>query len=377
MIKLVLRQLLLDKGNTVITLLALSAAVAVIVILLGFEQGQYQQLKFASLNRGADLIAVQSNIKNFVATRSVIPQQARAQIESIAGVIAAHPITTLPVIYKHGAMQTPVYMIVFDSSGGPAQLIDGTAKTLGQYIVVDESLAKQYRLNVGDEFVVAGFSFEVSGITKEAAFMTPFAFVNYDGLIDFFMDSEVASDLSTFPLLSFMLIDVEDVAVLHQVSESIERTVGSIDVYTPEEIANNDVRLGKGFYKPILGLLISVGFLLGSLLICLLMFSTVNRYKRDFAVMMALGFQTRSLLVYTFSSSFILIILALLLGLALSNYIVMFIESARPVYYFAIFHPDVLVKAVAAISVFGLLGAIAPYLAIRKTDPVIALQSVS
>lgn len=101
MLKLVIKQLLHDKANTFITVLALSASIAVIVVLQGFEQGQYEQLKLASINRGSDLIAVQAKVNNFMATRSVIPQLAREQIEAVPGVKAAHPLTTLPVIYQY------------------------------------------------------------------------------------------------------------------------------------------------------------------------------------------------------------------------------------------------------------------------------------
>lgn len=374
MLKFVIKQLLHDKTNTFITVLALSASIAVIVILQGFEQGQYEQLKRASLNRGADLIAVQAKVNNFMATRSVIPQLAREQVEAIAGVNVAHPVTTLPVIYQNNGLQTPVYLIVFDSAGGPSNLLAGEVKNRGRGIVIDQSLAKKYNLSLGDRFILANFAFTVTGLTSEAAFMTPFAFINYDGLIDFFLDSDIASDLSTFPLVSFLFIETDPLAVSEQVRQTIEEKVPSVDIYTSPELAHYDLQLGQGFYKPILGMLVSVGFLLGSLLISLLMFAAVHRQQRDFAVMLALGFKARHLFVFTLLLSSLLLLISYALGVLLAGFIGQYIESARPVYDFAIFHSLVLTKAGVVAGLFAVLGAVVPYGLIRHADPITALH---
>lgn len=377
MLRLVIQQLRFDKTNSAITILALSFAIAVILIFQGFEQGQYEQLKLATINRGSDLIVVQSKVNNFMATRSVIPQSARESIEAVSGVTDVHPLTTLPVVYRKNGLQTPIYLIVFDTKGGPSNLVSGTVENRGNSIVIDETLAKKYKLTVSDTMLLSDYSFRISGITKEAAFMTPFAFINYDGLIDFFMESEVASDLSSFPLLSFLLIDTSKEKDIQKIQHDIEKSVRSVDVFLPDSLAQNDVSLGKGFYKPILGLLTAVGFTLGSLLICILMFSAVQRNQREFSIMLALGFETRSLIHYTLMLSGVLISVSFIFGIGLSQLIAYQIEETRPVYYFAILHPYVLLKATAMVLFFALIGAVFPYISMRKYDPVTALRNAT
>ena len=100
MLKLAFKLLGYDKQKTLFTVLALAAVISVILILEGFEQGQYTQLEQVVLNRNADLIAAQSGVENFIATRSVIPQLSRIDVEAVEGVKQAHPITALPIIYK-------------------------------------------------------------------------------------------------------------------------------------------------------------------------------------------------------------------------------------------------------------------------------------
>lgn len=377
MLRLVLKQMRYDRTNTGLTVLALAAAIAVVVVLQGFEQGQYMQLQRVVWNRGSDLIAVQAKVRNFIATRSVIPQLVRQQVEETPGVVEVHPLTTLPIIYKNDGMQTPIYLVIFDNAGGPTLLEHTTTDSTLPGIVIDQSLLRKYQLKLGDSFQITNFAFQITGITQEAAFMMPFAFIDYDGLIDLFLESEIAPDLSTFPLLSFLLIDVDPSVSKAQVRKALEQHIPEIDVLTPTELAHNDVALGKGFYKPILGLLISVGFVLGLLLISLLMYSSIQRNQRDFSVMRALGFRVTHLLRYTFFLSSLLLLLALALGLALADGIAALIESARPVYYFAIFQGTVLIKVVSMVVLFAVLGALLPYFSLRRCDPVTALRSAT
>lgn len=374
MLRFVIKQLLATKTVSLLTILSLSTAIAVIIVLFSFEQGQYVQLKQASINRGSDLIAVQANIRNFIATRSFLPQMVREKIESVPGVLASHPVTTLSVILKLSGKQTPVYVLVYDTAGGPAKLVEGNVEKSGNGIVIDQSLAKKYSLHINDELKILNYRFVITGITQEAAFLTPFAFINYDGLIDMFMSSDVLSDISKFPLLSYILIDVSDQAALEQVRGRLEEQIPSIDVYRPNELADNDEELGKTFYKPVLGMLIVVGFVLGLVLISLLMHSEVTRHSRTFSVMLALGFTASSLLQYTLYLSLLILIFALVFGLAIAIIVTDIIQIQRPVYYFEIFDPYLLAGVASMVLVFVILGALVPYIAIRKCNPVIALQ---
>ena len=95
--------------------------------------------------------------------------------------------------------------------------------------------------------------------------MMPFAFISYDGMIDLYLESEIAPDLSTFPLLSYMLIELDPSADQEKVASRIESMVPSVDVFTPEEVAARDVHMGRTFFAPIMGLLVMVAYVIGFL----------------------------------------------------------------------------------------------------------------
>lgn len=375
MIKLAWRQAQLDLLRTWLTALALGSVIAVILVMEGFEQGQYYQLEHIVLDRKADLIATQSGVTNFIAVRSSIPQLARAKVESVNGVIDAHPVTAVPVIYAKNDIRTPVYVLVYDVKGGPSSIIQGHEIKNSNDIVIDASLAKKYNIKLGDSFYVTDFEFKVSGITEEAAFMMPFAFINYDGMLDLFIESEIAPDLSTFPLLSYMLIELEPSANRDWVAQQIETTVPSVDVVTPEQLAENDINMGKVFFGPIIGLLVTMAYIIGMLVVGLIMYSDVRSRLRSFSVMKALGFPFGSLIMAVFMQALLLLTIAIPCGVLLSLGIASYIETAAPVYLIRIFEPTIFLQTLMASFVFALVGALIPLRVIFRSDPMLVFQS--
>lgn len=374
MFQLAWRQLKYDRWRTLLTAIALGSVIAVILILKGFEQGQYYQLEQLILNRKADLVATQSGVTNFIAVRSSIPQYSREEVESIEGVINAHPLTSLPIIFNKNNVRTPVYILVFDTLGGPSSIIKGSNIKNGNDIVIDLSLAKKYNLKIGDTFLVTDFEFKISGFTKEAAFMMPIAFINYDGMLDLFLESEIAPDLSTFPLLSYMLLEIDPAFDSDKIHQQIEARVPSVDIFTPSQIAERDKNMGKTFFAPIIGLLVSVGYIIGMLVVGLIMYSDIRSRIKSFAILKALGFPFKKLFQAVIFQSLFLLILAIPIGIILAQSFTIFIHNAFPVYLIQIFSPEIFIKSLIASFVFAFIGAMIPLRSIHRTDPLLAFQ---
>ncbi|NIP30432.1 MAG: hypothetical protein GTO02_10640 [Candidatus Dadabacteria bacterium] len=376
MFKLAWKQFQLNLWHSVLTTVAIGSIIAVILLLQGFEQGQYYQLEKIVLNRNADLIATQAGVKNFIAVRSSIPQLARSEVESVEGVLNAHPITAIPIIYTKENKSTPVYVLVHDTFGGPSSILEGHSSIEGNYIVIDRSLAKKYDIKLGDKFNVTDFEFKVSGITKETAFMMPFAFINYDGMIDLFIESEIAPDISTFPLLSFLLIKIKPGFNVNDISKNIESTVPSVDIITPGELAKRDVNIGRVFFGPIIGLLVTIGYIVGVLVVGLIMYADVRSHIKSFAILKALGFSFKKLLVEVLFKTLILLFFALPIGILLAQSLTVFIQSSAPIYLIHFFNINVIVSTVLASFGFAIIGALIPLYTIYHSDPVMAFQEV-
>ncbi len=376
MLLLVFRQLQLEPPRTFLTAFALASVVAVILIFEGFLEGIVAQSENAVMSRGADLIVSQAGVKNMTLARSVLPQLARGEVEAVDGVAAAHPLTGIAIIYEQDGRRAPLLLIVFDTRGGPARLDSGAPPNAPREIVVDESFAERFEVGIGDAVSVSDFDFRISGIAEgAAAFFSAFGFVRFDDLIDFYFESDLASDIGTFPLLSFLLVELTPAADRDVVSADIERTVPSVDVFTPAELASRDAALGRALIGPIIGLLVAAGYVSGALVSGIIVFAAVNARRRDFGVLKALGFTPRFLAASVVVEALVLALIALPVGLVLARVTAWGIETAMPLYLVPVAEPEPLLRTAVACVAFAVLGALTPVGRIRRLDPSLVFRS--
>lgn len=376
MFRLIYRQLTYEPFRTLLTGGAIASALAVILLLEGFQSGLLLQLKNVSLNRGADLIVAQSGVSNFVASRSLLPQLSRKRIEAVDGVVEAHPITMIPVVFeKKGYRKSPIFFVVYDILGGPSKLKVGRAAKEPREIVIDESLAVLYDLNVGDPFIVADFEFRISGIAKGAsALFTAFSFLDYDAMLDFFFDSDLVGDISNLPLLSYLLIELQPDANRDVIAAAIEVVEPDGDVFTPEQLAYNDMELGRTLFGPVMGVLIGAGYIIALLVVGMIMFATVHARLRNFGVMKALGFPNHFLLKGVILESLIMVLLSFPVALLLAQLGAWFIEIQVPLYLVLVMEITPLLRTLVAALVLGVIGAYLPYRLISKLDPAMVFK---
>ena len=376
MFYLIYRQLLYEPFKTLFTALAIGAVISLMLVLDGFQQGLYQQLRNTVFDRGADLILSQAGVSNMIAAHSTIPQLVRLDVEAINGVKNAWPLTSLSVIYEQDGRKNPVYIFVYDKKGGPLALSRGHFINGPRQIIIDRTLAKLYKLSPGDPFIVSDFKFKVAGIAKNsAAFFTPIAFISFDDLIDFYMDSDIAADITTFPLLSYLLVQLEPDANRDSVARAIEEKVPEVDVFTPKALARNDVQLGRELFGPILNLLRSIGYIIGLLAVGIVMFTTAHARKRSLAVMRALGFSAGKVATSVTLETVFLILIAFPAGIIIAQGIADAIHWISPVYLVLPTEPGTLLRTLFACAVLSLLGALIAVSIITKIEPGIAFRS--
>ncbi len=373
---LIYRQLRYNAARTALMVLVIGAVVSEVLILEGFLAGMYAQLRSTVLNRGGDLVLAQSGISNFIAVRSILPQLSRLDVEDVPGVVEAYPLTAMSAIYNRDGRKTPIIIFVYDEAGGPTDIILGDQISGDREIVIDKSLAKKYGFAVGDPIEISDFQFTVAGIsTNSSAFFTPFAFINYDAMIDFYLESDIAADITTFPLLSFLLVEIEPGSDPRAVAQRIEASVAAADAFLPDELAQRDEAMGRDLLGPILGLLLIVSYAIGALVIGMFMFTAVRARIRSIGVLKALGFGPLSLSIAVISEAWVLTLLAIPVGILLAIAIAGVIHSIAPVYLIIPTEPSAVLRtSIACLAVAG-LGALAPMRQVLRVDPAIVFRS--
>lgn len=373
--RLAYRQLTYDLTRSFLTAFAISAAIAVILILKGFEQGLYIQSERVVLSRGGQLILAQAGVSNFLAVRSSLPQLTRGRVESIDGVSVAHPITGFWAIYGPEGNKFPLLLLVYDTLGGPVHIVEGRPISDSRDVIIDIGLGRKFDLKPGDPLVISDFEFRVAGITRNSsALFSTFAFVTYDGMIDLFLESEIAPDITTFPLLSFLLVELEPGVEPRTVAQAIEDKVADVDVFKPQELAHNDVELGKELFGPVMGVLIMLSFIIGLLVIGLIIYSDVSSRRHSFGVLKALGFRLSHMVKGVLAQTLLLVLLAFPIGVFTAFVVATVIEWNAPVYMVHVLDPEGLANTFSGVILMMVLGGLLPLRLIARTDPVIAFQ---
>jgi putative ABC transport system permease protein len=376
MLRLALRQLTSEPFRAALVALAICCAVAVTLILRGFEQGLYVQSESVVLDRGGQLILAQAGVSNFLAVRSALPQLTRQQVEEIEGVAVAHPVTGFWVIYGPEGNKFPLLLLVYDTFGGPTHLVQGEPIRDGRDVIIDLGLSKRFGLKPGDPLIVSDFEFRVVGITSgSSALFSTLAFVTYDGMIDLFLESEIAPDISTFPLLSFLLVETEPGAAVEQVRRDISTQVPQVNALTPREIADNDMALGEELFGPIMGVLISLSYAIGMLIVGLIAYADVSARRRMFGVLKALGFRVSHIASAVMMQMLLLALVAFPLAVLLALGVGTAIEWNMPVYRIHFLEADGLSRTFLGLVLMVIAGGLLPLRLIARTDPMIAFQS--
>lgn len=376
MFRLAYRHFVLSPWRTILTTAAIASVVAVILVLEGFEQGLLSQSRQLVLERQADLIVIQKGVSNMHAARSILPQFTRQEAEAVEGVSAAHPLTGITTIYEQEGKRTPIYLLVHDAVGGPRRFVSGGPVEQDRDIVIDRSIAARYSLEPGDAFILSDFEFHVSGVTSgNSALLTPVGFISYDGLLDFYFESDLADDISTFPLLSFLLIQIEPGIDRDTVIERLAIQLADGDVLTPEQLAENDAALVKAMMGAVFNLLISIAYLIGIMVTAIIMFAAVLARRRSIGVLRALGFSTAFLSASIMLESTAMVLMAIPLGMGLATGIAITIETAMPLYTVLPLESAAVLRTSAAALGFAIMGGLAPLYLIHQTEPALAFRS--
>ncbi len=355
--------------------LAIAATLSTVLVLEGFQSGLIAQMRELVRARGADLIALQPGATSFLVSRSKLPQSARAEVEAVRGVSTAEPMILVPVIFEHAGRKTPIVLLVSDGMGGPRRLRSGRAQISPKEVIVDASLAAMHNLALGDSIVISDYTVRVGGISEgEAAMFTPVVFISYDDLIDLYFSTGVMGDLSSLPLLGFLLIKLAAGADPVTVQARIEQAVPSVDVLLPQVLAENEARMGRTLFGPVLSALITVSYLICLMVIGLIIYANASARIRTYGVLMALGFRRIQLLLGLALEGLGLTALALPPALAIALALGVAIEFWSPLYSIRILETAPLLRTALGAFTLSLLGTGLAYQLLARLDPSLAFR---
>ena len=360
------RQFAAEPAKIAVSVLAIAAAVALVLLLTGLRRGMGEQVTIY-LDHQPSVLVGQEGARNFVAQTSVLPEGLGTQLEGVPGVAAATPISQqFAMLTLHGRRVLPL-LVGFDPGrpGGPWSLAAGRAPRAPGEFVLDRVVAEEHGLEVGSTVSYRGTTLEIVGLSRgTTAWMTPLAFATRATL----------NALNRRPrTASFFLVRPRDGVSPATLAARIERAVPGLSALTRDEAAANDRRLYTDAFKGPLLAMVAIAFAVAILVIGLTVYSSTSERGREYATLKAIGLRNGPLLRLAGGQAAALALAGTLAGTLLALAAVRAASVLAPKYLIVVTVGSAALIAFAALAM-ALAAAFLPARYLARLDPASAFR---
>ncbi len=279
--KMVVANLVHRPIRSLISIVAIALEVALILLIAGLCYGIMNDSKNRNAGIGADVI-VQPPGSSFLAGISGAPVPAK-----VADVLRGMPHVRVvsPVIWQlstAGAVELidGIDLPTFEALGGPFQYLEGGPFKGPNDLLVDDYIARQKNVKVGDTMEVLNHNFRVAGIVE-----------NGRGARKFLPLATLQDLIGAKDKASVFYVKLDDPANADAVVKAVKGQPG-MEKYsvlsTPDYLSMMTPSRLPGF-RPFIGVVIGVSLIIGFLVIFQSMYAAVMERTREIGILKSMG----------------------------------------------------------------------------------------
>ena len=360
------RQLLANRTKLAVSVAAVAAAIALVLLLSGLRRGMGEQVT-TYLRHQPPVFVGQTGTRDFLSQASILPDTTVARIAGVDGVADASPISEgYAMLALHGKRVLTV-LVGFDlgRKGGPWALSSGRAPRSPGELALDRVLADEHGLRIGDTLDVRGRSLHIVGLSRgTSGFMTPLAFTT----------RATVNTLNAQPATAtFVLVTPVPGVAPATVARAVDRAVSGTAAALSSSVAKNDRALFVGAFSGPLVAMIAIAAAVAVMVIALTVYAEVRERSRDYATLKAIGMPRRGILRLVVVESGAVGLAGLAVGIIFAFAATRGIAVLAPKYLIVLSVRDVLLMALSAL-VFAVLAGVAPARYLAHLDPSTALR---
>ncbi len=360
------RQLLAEPAKLVVTLVAVAAAVALVLLLSGLRRGMGEQVTLY-LDHQAPVLVAQKGARDFLSQTSVLPEALAGDIERVPGVAEATPISQQYAMLRLHERRVLTLLIGYDPGypGGPWKLASGSAPRRSGELVLDRVLASEHGLKIGSILEHRGMRLRIVGLSSgTSGFMTPLAFAL----------RETVNALSRQPgTANFFLVRPDPGIPPEVLGARINRSVAGVSALTRAEVTANDRRLFVDPFSGPLLAMVAIAFAVAILVIGLAVYSSTAERSREYATLKALGLRRRALFRLVGAQAAVLALAGTALGILLAFAAARGVSAFAPKYLIAISVGSVAAMSASALAM-AIAAALVPARFLARLDPASAFR---
>ncbi len=360
------RQLFAEPAKLIVTLAAVAAAVALVLLLGGLRRGMGEQVTLY-IDHQAPVLVGQRDARNFLSQTSVLPEALAGDIERVPGVAEATPISQQYAMLRLHERRVLTLLIGYDSGkpGGPWKLASGRTPRATGELVLDRVLATEHGLSIGSTLEHRGAGLRIVGLSSgTSGFMTPLAFAL----------RETVNSLSRQPgTANFFLVRPDRGIPPEVLAARINRSVARVSALTRAEVTANDRRLFVDPFSGPLLAMVAIAFAVAILVIGLAVYSSTVERSREYATLKALGLRRRALFRLVGAQAAGLALAGTALGILLAFAAARGVSELAPKYLIAISVGSVAAMGASALAM-ALFAALVPARFLARLDPASAFR---
>jgi putative ABC transport system permease protein len=357
------RNLIQNKFRLIISVIGVALSMTLIIFLQGFLRGIYVQVTAYLDHTPADWVVAQDGVSNLLSATSLLPAGTKDRAEALPGIANVTPIVAQYAILDMDDEKTVGYMVGYDPDlgGGPWAMAAGRVPEDDDEIVLDQVMADDHGLAVGDTIEILDEEFTIVGLSAEtSSWMANF----------FFIDKQAAEDLLLAPdATSFLLITARDDRDQATVEQRLRRRLGDdVEVMTSQQVKQNDLDLLVDIFAVPLQVMVGIAFAVGTAILGMIIYTATVSRAREYGVLKAVGATNRQLYGLVIVQALFIAVVGVGMGLGFARIAADQVMTAYPK-FLIIFDPgDVLPIAGTGLGM-GLLAALLPARYLGQLDP--------
>lgn len=370
MFKLAWANLIHERVRLAISIGGVALAILLILILNGFFAGFQQQAVSYIRNQPAPLWLAQAGIENMHMVSSMLPTDALMRVTQVPGVKKAVGVLYATIAVQVGDALVPSYVFGIDPDdpfGGPWLLSEGSAALSMNDIVIDQTLARRYDIQLGDTVNILGYKLTVKGLSKGTfGIASNMVFVNKTAL---------ALGMGVSPqAASYIMIQPEPTANLDTLAADLRAVTPEANVMSQSFFLAKEQDLTQQMSADTLRAMNTVGYIVGLLVIGLTIYTATVERAREYGILKAIGADNRHLIRIVLIQAFIAAAMGYWLGVALSYGIVALVDRIFPDAVILI-ETSSWLGEIPTLVVIVVLAALLPISRVTRTDPMIVFQT--
>lgn len=357
------RNLFKERTRLLISVGGVAFAVMLMVLLRGLYVSYEQKVGAYFEHIGSDAWVVQEGTADFFHSFSLVPHDLADQVGALDGVRGVEPYLARQVAFELNGRDVLLYVAGFDPESpitGPIQLVDGTLAVGDDGIVIDEVFASKEGVGLGDVLTLNGRDLTVEGISAGGDMvMFQYAFAATPTVRDIVDMQQVDNAL---------LVELAAGTTVDDLQERLPPAAADLDVRTTDEVVASNEEVITASFLPVISALLGIGFLVGTAVIGLTIYSAVLEKRREYGVLKAIGSRTRQMVTLVSAQAVMSAVLGYVAGIGLAVLAAAAADRWVPAFTTQLVATDVAWLALAVV-VMAVLASALPLTRVAHIDP--------